>query len=126
MNIRQLANMNTQRVNPNQTITWKQSTGYVTDAAGRRVPTYTSTPIDAQVQPLSTSDLKHVDGLNMQGIMRSVILYGNVAGISRADQQGGDLLVFPEMPNATNRNWLVTKVMEQWPEWCRVIVTMQA
>lgn len=126
MNLRQLANPLTQTINPNTSITWKQSTGYVTDSAGRRVPTYTSTTIDAQIQPLSSSDLKHVDGLNMQGIMRSVILYGNVAGISRADQQGGDILVFPEIPGATNRNWLVTQVMETWPDWCRVIVTMQA
>ena len=112
-------------VNPPQSITWKQSTGYTTDAAGKRTPTYSTTTVQAQIQGLTGSDLRHTDGLNLQGVMRSVIMYGNVQGVVRADQQGGDILVFPEVAGGADRNWLVTQVMETWPDWCRVIVTLQ-
>jgi len=125
MNIRGMANGATSQVNPNQSIAWKQSTGYTSDAAGKRTPSYTSTPVDAQVQGLSASDLKHIDGLNIQGVMRSVVMYGNVQGVNRVNQQGGDILQFPEVPNGTVRDWLVVQVMETWPEWCRVVVVLQ-
>jgi hypothetical protein len=78
MNLRKIANQNIQAINPNITVTWTQSTGYTTDAAGHRTPTSVSAPVQAQVQALSTTDLKHIDGLNMQGNMRAVYLYGDV------------------------------------------------
>lgn len=125
MNLRSLANKITQVTNPNIQINWIQSTGYTTNPAGKRTPTTLTLTVWAQVQALSATDLKHVDGLNITGVMRSVYLYGNAAGVVRADQIGGDILVFPEVPNGTMRNWLITKVMETWPDWCHVIVTLQ-
>jgi len=111
--------------NNNIQVNWVQSTGYVTDSAGKRVPTTITLTVEAQVQALSTSDLKHIDGLNITGVMRTVYLYGNAAGVVRADQIGGDILRFPEVPNGTIRNWLITQVVETWPDWCHVIVTLQ-
>jgi len=125
MNLRGIANKYTQVTNKNIPINWVQSTGYVTDDAGKRVPTTITLSVQAQVQALSATDLKHIDGLNMTGVMRSVYMYGNAAGVVRADQIGGDILVFPETPGGCNKNWLVTQVMETWPDWCRVIVTLQ-
>jgi len=69
--------------------------------------------------------LGDVQGAVMRSIMRSVHLYGNVQGIVRTDSQGGDVLQFPEAPGGPPRNWRVTLVMETWPTWCRVIVTLQ-
>ena len=125
MNLRGLANKYTRLTNNNIQVNWVQSTGYVTDDAGRRTPTTITLTVDAQVQALSTSDLQHTDGLNMTGVMRTVYLYGNAAGVVRADQIGGDILRFPEVPNGTVRNWLITKVVETWSDWCHVIVTLQ-
>ena len=125
MNPRAIANRFTQITNKNIPVNWIQSTGYVTDDAGKRVPTTITLSVQAQIQALSSTDLKHIDGLNITGVMRSVYMYGNVAGVVRADQIGGDILVFPEVPNGCNKNWLVTQVMETWPDWCRVIVTLQ-
>ena len=125
MNLRGLANKYTRLTNNNIQVNWVQSTGYVTDSAGKRVPTTITLTVDAQVQALSTSDLKHIDGLNITGVMRTVYLYGNAAGVVRADQIGGDILRFPEVPNGTIRNWLITQVVETWPDWCHVIVTLQ-
>jgi len=125
MNLRLLANRLTQVTNPNIQINWVQSNGYTTNDAGKRTPKTITLTIDAQVQALSATDLKHIDGLNINGVMRSVYLYGNAAGVVRADQIGGDILVFPEAPNCCNKNWLITQVMETWPDWCHVIVTLQ-
>lgn len=125
MNLRGLANSLTRVTNNNQQINWIQSTGYTTNAAGKRTPTGQTLTVWAQVQALSATDLKHIDGLNITGVMRTVYLYGNAAGVVRADQIGGDILVFPEVPNGTNKNWVVTQVMETWSDWCRVIVTLQ-
>ena len=125
MNLRGIANQYTRLTNNNIQVNWVQSTGYVTDDAGRRTPTTITLTVDAQVQALSTSDLQHTDGLNMTGVMRTVYLYGNAAGVVRADQIGGDILRFPEVPNGTVRNWLITKVVETWSDWCHVIVTLQ-
>ena len=125
MNLRSLANKYTQITNKNQQINWIQSTGYVTDSAGKRTSTTITLTVEAQIQALSASDLKQVDGLNITGVMRSVYLYGNAAGVVRVDQIGGDILVFPEIPGSTSRNWLVTQVVETWSDWCHVIVTLQ-
>jgi len=124
-NVRALANKNIQITNKNQQINWVQSNGYVTDDAGKRTPKTITLTVDAQVQALSATDLKHIDGLNITGLMRSVYMYGNAAGVVRVDQLGGDILVFPEVPGGCNRNWLITQVMETWSDWCHVIVTLQ-
>jgi len=125
MNLRGLINGFTGITNPNRQINWVQSTGYTTNAAGKRTPTVQTLTVQAQIQALSTSDLKHVDGLNIQGVMRSVYIYGQAAGVIRANQIGGDILVFSESKGGTPRNWLITQVMENYPDWCRVIVTLQ-
>lgn len=125
MNLRKIANSVTQKVNPNIDVVWRRSTGYTTDANYRRIPSYDEKTVRGQVQALSSTDLKHVDALNITGIMRSVHLYGDVEAINRQNQQGGDLLYFPQTPGGVLCEWLVSTVMETWPDWCRVIATLQ-
>jgi hypothetical protein len=125
MNLRGIVNNYTRLTNNNIQINWVQSTGYTTNAAGRRTPTTITLTVDAQVQALTASDLKQLDGLNITGVMRTVYLYGNAAGVVRADQIGGDILRFPEIPTGQIRNWVVTQVVETWSDWCHVIVTLQ-
>lgn len=125
MNLRGIVNKYTQKTNPNVNINWIQSTGYVTNDAGKRTPTTVTLTVEAQIQALSATELKHIDGLNISGVKRSVYMYGNVAGIVRTDKLGGDILVFPEVPDTSDKNWLVTQVLETWPDWCHVIVILQ-
>lgn len=125
MKLRSIVNGAIQGINRDTVVTWVQSSGYTTAPDGKRTPTQTSTPVCANVQALSGTDLRHMDGLNMQGVMRSVYLYGDVEGIVRANGKGGDILQFPMTPGGTVQNWLVTQVMETWSSWCRVIVTLQ-
>lgn len=126
MNIRGIANSVIQVTNPNISIKWVQSTGYTTNSAGRRTPTTSETTVQAQVQGLSGQDLQHAEGLNIQGVLRSVHLYGNAQGVVRVTGEGGDILKFPEIPGGTERSWKVVSVMETWPDWSRVLVQLQA
>lgn len=126
INLRALANTTIQAINPNISVTWVQSNGYTTNADFSRTPTTTSTTVQANVQGLSARDLQHVDGLNIQGVMRSVHLYGNVQGVVRDDSKGGDILQFPEVPGGPVKDWRVISVMETWPTWARVLVCLQS
>jgi hypothetical protein len=125
MNIRGIANSVTQLTNPNILVTLLSSTGYTPDASGKRTPTTVSAVLMAQVQGLSASDLQHIDGLNIEGVKRSVHLYGNIQGVVRADSKGGDILQFAEYPGGLSRAWRILQVMETWATWCRVVVVMQ-
>lgn len=125
MNIRGTANQSTQVINPNISVTWFQSTGYTTNSAGVQTPTQSTTVIQAQVQGITAQDLKHIDALNIQGVFRSVHMFGNPQGVARVDAKGGDILQFPEIQNGTVRNWKIIHVSETWQEWGRVIVSLQ-
>ena len=127
INVRAMANASIQGVNPNIIATWITSTGgYTTNAAGHRAPvTSQSRPIKIQVQGTSSDDLKHLDGLNIQGVMRSVTMHGNVQGAVRADSKGGDILKFPQSTGSAVDDWRVVHVLETWPTWSRVIVVLQ-
>lgn len=124
INVRAIANRRIQLVNENIPATLLKSTGYTTDAAGHRVPTFERVPVTIQNQAASNEDLRQTDGLNLQGTLRTVSIAGDLQGVIRAGNTGGDLLQFPDS-TGTNRQWLVTQVLETWPTWCRVLVVMQ-
>ena len=113
-------------VNPDLIIPWLVSTGSTTAAGGKQTPTYAApVNVGAQVQAVTGQDLKKYNFLQAQGIYRAVYMYGNVQGINRVAAKGGDLLKFAEVPGGTVRTWLVRAVDETWPDWCRVIVSLQ-
>jgi len=108
-------------VNPfvNGTIMMSDGT-YATQPDGTRVPNYETIPgVPMQVQALTVDDLKKAEGLNIQGIRQAIYLNGNWSGVDRVDKLGGDLIVLD------GKTWLVTMVLESWPDWCKVMVTLQ-
>lgn len=109
-------------VNPQVPVDLSKSAGYTTAADGTQVPTYAAlaTGVMAQVQPLSARELRHVDGLNIQGEFKSIYLYGKWGGIIRATQQGGDLITLPD-----GSRWLMVDSLEDWPDWCKVVACRQ-
>ena len=127
MNLHGIVSSAISAVNPIMPITLKKSTGYVMSADRKQVPTYALFPnILAQIQALSFSDLQRVGGLNVQGIRRKVYLNGEIEGVDRNAIKGGDLLIFPDMPNFPGpTTWLVVQSLEQWPDWCPIAVTLQ-
>lgn len=122
MNIRGLANTAIQTINPNEIVTVLRSTGYTQGAGARQVPSYAD-PItgSAQVQALDGDDLKQIDGLNIQGVIKAIYLYGELAGTIRPDQTGGDII---KRKNNTE-TWLVVKVLEGWPNWSKAVIVLQ-
>lgn len=116
-------------LNPTFSGVWRRSSGYTVATNGVQTPTYVDSTVTMRVQALSGRDLKHEAFLNMQGVKRSVYLYGNVQGVVRPNVQGGDILQFPENRGGTNRDWLVVVVLETWtPDaagWCKIGCILQ-
>jgi len=119
MNLHQIVRGAITTVNPDVPGVLKVNSGFTTAPGGKRVQSYTDVDVMAQMQELSSTDLKQVDAINVQGILQSVYLNGNFNGINRPDQKGGDILI------VDGQKWLVVKVPELWPDWCRVIVNLQ-
>lgn len=76
--------------------------------------------ISGQVQPLTFKDIQQLDGLNIQGTQRAIYFDQAIDGIVRVDRKGGDLVTTPD-----GKVWLVTLVLEAWPDWTKVAVTLQ-
>jgi hypothetical protein len=120
MNIRQIANSAIVSVNPNITVSVLKSTGYTIDSNRRQVPSYAAAVVGpAQLQALDGSDLKQLEGLNIQGVLRAIYLRGSVAGVIRPDGVGGDLVLIGD------QTWLVVKVLESWPTWTKAAIVLQ-
>lgn len=127
MHLRRLVRGSINAVNADVVIAWLQSQGaIVNNATGIATPTYAAVQsIFAQIQPIPTDRLAHLEQLNIQGVLRHVYMKGAIASAVRADGTGGDLLQFPELPGGPLRAWLVMIVDEQWPDWCLVTVRLQ-
>lgn len=113
-------------VNPDIPATLFKSTGEEEKLPGGiRQPKYRITKGNIQVQGVNGQDLQLINNLNMQGIFRSVYLYGELSGIVRSNQKGGDLLEFADVGCCEVKKWLVVQVAEIFPDWCKVIVCQQ-
>ena len=120
MDLRSVANTVTDTVNPNIPVTVKASTGYTIGSGLKQVPSYAA-PVTgfAQVQALTAADLRHLDGLNIQGATKSIILRGELNAIVRVNSQGGDIVIIG------TQTWLTVAVLEQWPLWSRCAIQLQ-
>ncbi len=120
MDLRSISNVVTDCVNPNILVTVQASTGYTVGAGLKQVPSYAPDVTGyAQVQALSSADLRHLDGLNIQGATKSIILRGELNAVVRAHSQGSDLVTFG------GDTFLTVAVLEQWPLWTRAAIQMQ-
>lgn len=127
MDLRGIANGISSTVNPNVIATVTRSTGYTIGAGLKQVPTYAA-PVSgpAQVQALDGSDLRQVDGLNLQGVVRAIYLRGSLAGVIRPNSDGGDLVtISAPAPASLIGTWLVVKVLETWPAWTKAAIVLQ-
>ena len=120
MDLRGIANAVTDTVNPNISVTLQPSTGYSIGSGLKQIPSYGS-PVTgfAQVQSLTESDIRHLDGLNIQGPTQSIILRGPLNAVVRVNSQGGDLVQF------NGQTYLTVAVLEQWPLWTRCAIQLQ-
>lgn len=80
----------------------------------------TSLTVQGQVQPMGWKDLRQIDGTNLQGTLKKFYLYGLAPAIVRRLGLGGDLIT-----DASGAVWLINNVLEDWPDWCAVVGTLQ-
>lgn len=113
-------------VNPDVQVKYWKSTGHTIGANFKQSPSYAnSLTIPAQIQALTGKDLRHEALQNIEGVVRAVYLYGNVQGVVRADQKGGDMFGFAQVPGGAVQYWKTVCVLETWPDWCKVAVNLQ-
>lgn len=125
MNLRNIANSAIQVVNPDQTIVWQRSTGYEISASGKATPSYEEIECQGNVQALSDKQLRHMNELNISGVMRSVYLSNNAMGVSFRQIRGGDILTLREFEDIEWTDWKVVHSAETWDNWAHVIVVQQ-
>jgi hypothetical protein len=125
MNLHQIVSGAVGSVNPMLQAFVRVSTGATIAADGKRTPTYARAVfVPAQIQPLSTGDIRQLDSLNIQGVEKAIYLNGHVDGLVREQNKGGDLIV---LQNGTNAGaYLVSVVLEAWPDWTKCGVVMQS
>lgn len=120
MNLHQMVRGVIGGVNPDITVVVLPSVGSSEDDTGRVIPAY-GTPINTtgQKQPVTGRDIERFQQQNIQGVTCKMHLNGNYEGLFRVLGKGGDLLQFG------GQTYLVASVMERWPDWCCVALTMQ-
>lgn len=123
MNLHAIAVGPISAINPQRPIVVQVSLGYATADDGSQVPNY-GPPQKAvgQIQPLTGGELEHMDALNLQGDFVGIYINGKIDGIVRAENKGGDLITTTD----DGKNYLVTQVLESWPDWTKVVATRQS
>ncbi|EOU9561568.1 hypothetical protein ACOJCY_002655 [Cronobacter dublinensis] len=120
MNLRGIANRATSSINPNISATLRRYIGETIGPGRKPLPQYgPDEKVFLQLQPLSKGDIQHVDGLNIQGLAKSVHINGNFYSANRTLDKGGDIFIID------GRTWLVVEPLELWPDWCRLLVVLQ-
>lgn len=122
MNLRNIANTVTRRVNPNTTAQWFAYSGYTVLPSGKTTPAYASpVSLTIQAQATTAADLQHIEAMNLSQVDRIILASAALTGVDREKQAGGDLLVFD------SATWLVTGILEDWSAggWCRATLTKQ-
>ena len=120
INVRSLVNPATNNINQNADVVILRSLGFEIGAGRQQVPKY-DYPLagKAQVQALDHADLEKMQGLNLQGIYRSLYLTGALHGVIRKEGEGGDLVKY------NGQTWLVSKILETWPTWTKAAICLQ-
>lgn len=128
INLRGIANSAIQQINANQLIKISAPNGWTVDPDTLlQKPSYTEHQAMGNVQALSSDDLNQIAGLNQEGTLRAVYLYGNWGGVLRPEQLPNTVLKFSTNQSGivAEREWNVFKVLEEWQTWCKVAVVLQ-
>ena len=120
MELQGIANSVAEVVNPNTAITIQPSSGYTIGSGLKQVPSYgASVSGFGQLQEITSMELKHLDGLNIQGDIQTVYVKGQLSAVLRPTGQGGDLITIG------SQTWLNVKTLEQWPYWAKAAIVRQ-
>lgn len=121
MNLHAIVRSAITSVNPDITATLRRYQGEVMGAGRKPIPTYyPDESVTLQLQPLTKGDMMHVDGLNIEGLFKSIHINGALYSVNRTMKKGGDLFIID------GQTWLVIEPIELWNTgWCRLLVCLQ-
>jgi hypothetical protein len=129
MNLHSIAYGVLTAVNPATMLSIQVSNGYTTQSDGTRVPSYNDpVTVPGDVQALGAGENQHLDMLNIQGRRMAFYINGNIDGLIRANNQGGDLITIVRGGSngcLEGSVWLVAEILEYWPAWCKVAAVLQ-
>lgn len=123
--VRAIANSTIQAVNKNLPATLVANEGFEIIPGGKQVPKLASYEISVQMQSLSTQDLEHLGVINQQGEFIYCYARGQIEAIRRAKDKGADKISFVAYGESEPSEWLVTKVIESYPSWVKVLLWRQ-
>ncbi len=119
MNLNNIVSGAVNTINPQVAVTIQQSTGFTYGTDGTQIPTYNTIQATGQMQSLFTADLRRLEAMNIQSVQQKLYLNGDFEGVFRVLGKGGDLVT------VGNYTYLVTAVLERWPDWVSLGITMQ-
>ncbi len=120
MNLHNIVAASIGAINPLVSVTVRLSNGYTIDSHGVQQPSYRTVTLLGQIQALTFRDIMQTNGLNLQGTRRAIYFNGDIEGLVRSQMKGGDLVTFPD-----GTVWLIAMALETWPDWCKVVATLQ-
>jgi hypothetical protein len=116
MNLHQIVSGVISVVNPLTQLFIQTSNGYATNPDGKQVPAYNpGVYVFGDVQALDAGENQHLDALNIQGRRMKFYINGNIDGLIRPNQQGGDLITIVSGGNnqgLIGSTWLVAVILE--------------
>lgn len=120
MNLHAIVRSAITSVNPDISATLRRYQGEVMGVGRKPVPQYSpDETVTLQLQPLTKGDMEHVDGLNIEGLFKSIHINGNFYSVNRTMQKGGDIFIID------GQTWLVIEPIELWADWSRLLVCLQ-
>lgn len=123
--VREIANTAIQLVNPDIKAVLMANDGFNTDESGYQTPKYSEYEVTVQLQSISTQDLEHLNLINQQGQFIYGYARGQIEAIRRVTQKGADKISFVAYGESESSEWLVTKVIESYPSWVKVLLWRQ-
>ena len=123
MNLHEIVSGAINSINPFQTITITPRSSYKVDEYGEATPNEgASYQIQAQIQPLTSEDIKFINSYNESTIYKAFWVSANTFGLNRPMAKGGDKVVWD------SQIYYVTSMPEDWYEtsgWSHFIGALQ-
>ena len=115
MNLNAIANNSTSIINDNVSVTIKKYVSNTKADTGKATITYTDITASAQIQPVPSFKLQHIDGFSSGGVYKAFYLNGDFTGITRPN--GNDLIV------VGSETYKIVEQPEGWQTagWSKVI-----
>lgn len=123
MNLHEIASNAINSINPFQTITITPRSSYTVNEYGEAVAIEgVSYSIQADVQPVSSEDIKFINNYNESTVYKAFWVSANTFGLNRPMARGGDKVV------CNGKTYYVTSMPEDWYEtvgWSHFVGALQ-